>query len=517
MHPVPSATVRNLTRPVNDSDPGGVSCGVGRKPGRVVHERAETIEWAMRLRTNIAARVEQLPAGLGREQLINEVAAVEASLQSPGVDLDSVRSRLRSVLAITAGLIVADRWQSPEDAVGAMADYDRDRHRLGAAFEAAWLAEMVTPDRRTWRLRALLTSSGMAAVATVLAWLERDSGRGPIVVDRSAYHETRHLLATGVLRTRLRVVDADTMVDTVRALRPAAVVLDAIANRPGTDVADLEGLVAVAPAGCAVVVDASMCSVADPWIERVLTTTPGRVVVIESLTKHGQYGLDRVTAGMIVAGADDADRLDVIREHLGTNIAALVCAAMAPPDRWLARRRLERMARNAALTAARLTDAGVAVAHPSLIDSAEHGRWVRAGRPACPIIGVEVVDPPAAVDAVLRTAARRGVRLGYGVGFGFDHTRIFRTTVSVPEASAFVRVAVGVEAFDEAVAVAEVLATALRRGGGGPGLPQAGPACSPVARWDLVQPAIDSAGSSTGTSVRGRSRKATASAMTSMR
>jgi len=54
--------------------------------------------------------------------------------------------------------------------------------------------------------------------------------------------------------------------------------------------------------------------------------------------------------------------------------------------------------------------------------------------------------------------------LSYGVGFGFDTSRIFRTTAQVPEASAFVRVAAGIESLDETTTIAETLATAYSPG-----------------------------------------------------
>ena len=182
-------------------------------------------------------------------------------------------------------------------------DYRRDRHREGRGGSGsgstcsppAWYGRPVRLPgppvtgrgrrRRRGRLTALLTSCGMAAMTTVLAPLERDTGDGPIVVDRSTYHETRHLLATGAVARRVHEVASDELRPPPLDLGAAAVVVDAVANaaerprgRPGRLGRRARSARHVSPLEAArrplLVVDASVCSMAAPTRAPTVACTP---------------------------------------------------------------------------------------------------------------------------------------------------------------------------------------------------------------------------------------------------
>ena len=446
-------------------------------------------------------------------------AAIDRSLTSLRADLDghridreAARVRLRRLVALAGAVRSGDLAQSPaSDPTRPIVDadpwdYRRDRHRDGDRWERQWIEriagstslgsnphgstsfglglaqpEMAQPDlaprdvaprdpidpcRPAPLRRALLTSCGMAAMTTVLALVERSTGDGPIVVDRATYHETRHLLATGALARRVHEVATDDVADAITTLGATAVVVDAVSNSADVRLVDLDRIshaldqVTGGPAPL-LLVDASVCSTAAGPVRRLLTRSgpTHRTVVIESLTKHAQLGLDRVAAGVIVADDGDATLLDGLREHLGTNIADLTCLQLLPPDPTLLDARLRRIDRNAGLVAERLAAVGVPVVHPSRADHPDHTRWL-ADRPSCGLLTLPLeAGPPDLLDRWRERALDQEVPLDHGAGFGFDTTRVYRTSATVPQARCFVRIAPGTEPIDTMVAVAEVLAS----------------------------------------------------------
>jgi cystathionine beta-lyase/cystathionine gamma-synthase len=195
-----------------------------------------------------------------------------------------------------------------------------------------------------------------------------------------------------------------------------------------------------------------------------------RLLVFESLLKYAQLGLDRTNAGVIVARADDAERLSVYREHLGTNIADVAVHALPQPDRRVLERRVARLQRNALFLAAHLSEhapAGVEIVHPGLPTHAcaEAAARLTFRGGCCSIVfrahdgGLE--RERALVETAVVEAARRGVALLAGSSFGFDTTRIYLTAERAECADAFVRVAAGTEHRLALEPLAEALAAAV--------------------------------------------------------
>jgi cystathionine beta-lyase/cystathionine gamma-synthase len=184
-----------------------------------------------------------------------------------------------------------------------------------------------------------------------------------------------------------------------------------------------------------------------------------RALVFESLTKYAQFGLDRVTGGVILSDERDADALDRYREHLGTNIADASVRALPWPDRVRLERRLDRIGRNAVTLAAAIARAAqdtgrrvvVGANHPGLEhhpsysvarDLSFSGGWLSiAFSPTC--------DRPEIhrrfVELVIEESRRRQVPLNAGATFGLDVTRIYPTASTALSGRPFVRVSPGIE------------------------------------------------------------------------
>jgi len=296
-----------------------------------------------------------------------QAAAMPASralLDKLAEEKGSLADLLRVDQALTAALLAAPDWQSPSflHSLTASAgrqegrirphwnDYKRDRHLDAERYERRYLHELVAgqPD-----LRALMTSCGMAAFTTVLSFLQLEGKlAGPVLAGMGLYHENR-LLLEQALPDRLQLVDeadTDSLLAAIDEFRPSALFLDSLSNTKWMPIPDLAPLLEhVAGTQTYVVVDNTGLSVAcQPF---ALANESVRLIVVESLLKYAQLGLDRVNAGVIIARGDDGKRLSSYREHLGTNVADVAVHALPRPNRRVLAWRLARLQRNALLLA----------------------------------------------------------------------------------------------------------------------------------------------------------------------
>jgi cystathionine beta-lyase/cystathionine gamma-synthase len=371
---------------------------------------------------------------------------------------------IRRRQAVLAGAIVAASWQSPSirqvrclqagPADGRVTahhdDYARDRHPAGVVYERALAAT------RSPGCVALVTSCGMSAVVVALAHLEEALADG-VLMGASTYHETRDLVRRASPEAFCLAEHPDeAFAAAIARRRPACVVIDAVATEEGAAVPDIAGIaagLAAARPGAWLVVD-----VTGAPLSATLLALPEvqsgrlRVLAIESLTKHAQLGLDRVTAGAIYATTSDAAALDVLREHLGANIADASVHALPTPHRAVLARRLARHARNAGALAQRMATAalpGVVVAHRL------PATWLtlRLGTPE---------RAAAFVDAALAHAREHGTALVEGASFGFDTTRVYAPSPGEGASCGFVRISAGIEHAEALERLTRVLVRALR-------------------------------------------------------
>jgi cystathionine beta-lyase/cystathionine gamma-synthase len=424
---------------------------------------------AARLRS-LGKRARSAPPTLA---LVSELAGEKAS----------VADLLRSEQALLAALAAAADWQSPSfgqsgfPAAGRHEgrirphwnDYKRDRHLDADAYERAYLQEMVDGPLG---LRALLTSCGMAAFTTVLSYLQFEGKlERPVLAGAGLYHETK-LLLERALPGRVRYADErDTagFVQAIDAVEPSAVFLDSLSNTATMAVPEMARLLErLAGTSTYLVVDNTGLSVAcQPF---ALAAESVRLLVWESLLKYAQLGLDRANAGVIVARARDAERLDDYREHLGTNIADVAVHALPRPDRHVLERRLLRLQRNALFLAERLRErapASIEVVYPGL-PSHPCARAAAAlpCRGGCLAVVFRDSDrrlrrERALVEAALAEAGRLGVPLLGGSSFGFDTSRVYLTAAQAACGNPFVRVAAGTEHRLALEPLADALAAAI--------------------------------------------------------
>ena len=343
---------------------------------------------------------------------------------------------IRREYGVAAALATAADWQSPSfgHSLRSQAgrhegrvrphsdDYKRDRHPDAAAYEAAYLREFV----RAPGVRAFATNCGMSALTTILAFLDVE---GTILLGRSSYHETRELVRAAFARRVVEMDEAD-LVGALKQIRPGALFVDSLCNSRGLAVPELGPILAAAD--CWVVVDNTCLGP----VCRPFGSAAPRLLVWESLLKLAQFGLDRANAGILLARGPGVDRLDSLREHLGTNVPDTSILSLPRPDRARLERRLARLERNAAILAERLGGF-----HPDV----------------GPLLQLDVPEPNAWIARALEQARRRSVQVVAGTSFGFDHTRVY---VTAPGPDSFLRIAPGTEDRLRIETVAEALSAA---------------------------------------------------------
>lgn len=404
---------------------------------------------------------------------------------------------LRSYQANLAFVLSAGDWQSPTflhslvpqagaqtgKIVGTRNDYKRDGHLDADVYEKAFRKEYID-GMALFPPEVCLTSSGMAAFATLVSFLQSEGVRGPILVGSASYFENKVVLRKAFPGQIVYVdeSDADAVVAAAKRLRPQAVFLDTVCNFATLALPDMAALVprllaTLSRKSFLVIDNAGMAAMCQPlsWLPKF--GIHARLFVVESLNKYYQFGFDRVTAGVVwTTGGLMPCGIRQTRINLGTNVPDASVLALPEPDRRLLDRRMGRMGRNAQRLAETLeaylaehpkTSVAHVVypglpTHPSSAwakDRRFHGGFLAlAFKPGCQ----DVPSYKKFVDRAIEKARDAGVDLVSGTSFGFDVTRVYLTTIHYTSVTKpFVRISVGTETAAELDAVARVLISAI--------------------------------------------------------
>ena len=272
--------------------------------------------------------------------------------------------------------------------------------------------------------RALVFSSGLAAIATVLDLVTPGE---VVVAPRHAYLGTLHQLAelNDHGRLKVRTVDLEDTDAVLAAAEGAALVWLESPTNPALEVADIAAICSGAhAAGAKVVVDNTF---ATPVLQRPLEL--GADVVVHSVTKF-LAGHSDVVLGAVVTNDEQAySAIDRKRRSLG--------AIAGPFETWLALRglrtlhlRIERASANATELATRLA------AHPAVV----RARYPGLGA----IVAIELADASSADRLVVGTKVWVNATSLGGVESTFERRRRWATEPeTIPEG--LVRLSVGVE------------------------------------------------------------------------
>jgi cystathionine beta-lyase/cystathionine gamma-synthase len=325
------------------------------------------------------------------------------------------------------------------------------------------------------KLEAYLANSGMSAFSTIMNVLSArlDSTR-PVVGLQPMYYENLHLLQRFFPQIKLpEFKKNEQVIEYLRATSPAAIFFDAASNHGETLVHDVESIIKWAREEQTLPVVLIIDTTCLPCLllpNGLLAGIPTHVsiLLVESLAKHHQFGMDIITGGILLLHAEESlhSALQTARATFGTEIAETSAATLPGPNARLLKRRMERHSLNIELLANSLSEK--LAARKGVIESVT---WLSSGvGPAwyrTSALNLRFHSEYRTLEnyrefeyKVLELAKAKNHRLALGSSFGFDITRLFMTTPGTSSADPFLRLSVGTETKNEIERFAEILSSA---------------------------------------------------------
>ena len=412
---------------------------------------------------------------------------------------DRVADALRSLQGISGALLAASGWQSPSflaakhsqagletgTITGTINDYKRDQHWDALRYEQAFVQEYIDSSLRLTPF-AFVTASGMAAFTTIVATLLDDpTCKGPVLIGASSYFENIQV-ARLYFSDRVVLVDemdTEAIIEAIRVHKPSVLFLDTMCNAITMAVPDLTTLipriVQVLEAPLTLVIDATGTSTTYQILKDVpLLNIKLHIIVFESLLKFHQYGMDRVSGGIMWRTALSPFPLFGRRMHIGTNLVDASVLSLPWPNRTVLEKRLRRHHRNTTMIAAALdaharSDRRTAlekVVYPGLPNHPAYS-WMkdRDFHGAFFVIVLKERYRKTAMhlkflEYAVEEARNRGVELVAGSSFGLSKTRVYITALrATGTTEPFLRISAGTETVIEVEKIIPALIRALER------------------------------------------------------
>ncbi len=411
----------------------------------------------------------------------------------------TTHDELRSLQGITAALMTAIDWQSPSflhsiksqagtqagRIVGTVNDYKRDQNLDAEEFEIAFAKEYIDAPLRM-RPNVYATVSGMSAFTTVINFLQHnDKTDGAILVGQNSYFENKGLLKK-TFPNRVRFVDEmniEAILEAVSEHKPSVIFLDTLCN---TETVAMPNLAELFPALAKIVKrhtyivldNSGMGPMCQPLKNFPRLCLKLHLIVFESLNKFYQFGMDRVTGGIIWGVGNDTLGITSMRTHLGTNIPDASARAMPEPNRKLLDRRMKRIDRNAQFMAEAL-DSHIRsrsksplshVTYPGLSSYQDYA-WTKDLNFHGAFLVLNFKSPNQIVrcskyflSITIEEAKKADVELVAGTSFGFNTTRVYLTALKAQkDATPFLRISVGTEQLNEIQKLIELFKRSIDR------------------------------------------------------
>lgn len=380
--------------------------------------------------------------------------------------------RCHEAYGLLGGALTADHWQSPSFAESGVSeagdeervikanvnDYKRDMHTFGRTLENNYATQFAKKQLFGAPV-TLAASSGMAAITMALIAAKIQKGQDvTIAVGEHCYFENKELVHMLFKKERIMMFDERNPL-ILRTRAPGVLLIDAVANDPALTVPNIRAMykeLSTMPHPPMLVIDTSVCGIADVPIPGPLTQ-PRSLMLVESLNKYHQFGLDRVTGGIITAYGIRYDDLYTIRDHAGLNISEQSAATIPTPDASLLKRYIHRLRQNAQL----YKEALKKIDGISVKTADQNGKTIGS------IVSVELGDKKSStyrkiIQRAMSLARKNAVPLLAGTTFGTPVTRLYTWSTRSEFERPFLRISSGLEDTDAATRVATVLGEAIR-------------------------------------------------------
>ncbi len=417
------------------------------------------------------------------------LAAVSQKKQEWGIYIHSIQG-------IIGSLMVSFDWQSPsyDASVAPQAgsqrgrieatinDYKRDHHLDAYPYERAFVREYIDAAFKPF-VHLYATASGMAAFTTVLNFLIMEKKiNGPVIMGKGVYFENKELVEKSFAPNVIEVdeSDTDTVCKQILQYSPRILFFDTLANsetmcRPNLE-AIMDFLAAQKHSDTYMVIDNTCASVFFQPLEKYIRKPRNLTFfIVESLNKFYQFGMDRVTGGVVWGYGKEAGKLFEYRMHLGVNIPDASIHSLVAPDRNHLTRRLIRLGRNSMILAQELADfishtsnrVIEQIIYPGLFEHPSY-QWAYDlsfhGSFFVPMFQKKhrsVRFYKKFISRAIQYAGKEKVSILAGTSFGFSATRVYLTALRATAANPFVRISSGTEQRWEVEKIAEVFKKAI--------------------------------------------------------
>ena len=404
--------------------------------------------------------------------------------------------QLRSCIPFVTSLVTSSDWQSPSfmhslnseagiqegDIIAHINDYKRDRHLNEERYQEQFLKEYV--DGFKFPIGAYLTSSGMAALTTIITFLILQKKiKGPVLVGRSIYFENTEIMQNFFKKEKVLKVDemnTEKILEVYDKNQPDLLLFDSLCNAPTVAVPDIPTILKYvalhAKKETFFIIDNSTLSIALQPLKILRLPSKVKLIVFESLNKYHQFGLDRVTAGIVWYRGSGFEKFYQARVHAGTNIPDNSVYALPTPNRKHLEARLSRHNRNAKYLSEALSTFIYerdlkkieGIVYPGLVDHPSYA-WVKKFSFQGSYFVISFKKPyqkvrvyQRFVKQVIENARKKKVAIVGGTSFGFNTTRIYLTAQNTDYGQPFIRVSLGTENLGKLEKIKEVFIDTIK-------------------------------------------------------
>lgn len=387
---------------------------------------------------------------------------------------------LRTHLTQYGALITGTDWQSPsfDHAVRSQAgretgtiyatinDYKRDQNWDASRYERAFVKEYINNIIK-FPIHACAMSSGMAAFTTILSFLVlEDKATRPILMGKSSWFENKAFIERAFGKRVISVNEHDTkkILEIIATEEPSVIFFDSLTNASDVAMPDLNTIIPYLEKNAGketyLVIDNTCLSLFLQPLQYIFgKRSKVRLIVFESLNKYHQFGMDRVTGGLVWSYGGDTINIFDYRRHLGTNMPDILAASLPTPNKEVLSARLLRHQRNALFLAQALQtwiDTHPSSPFEKVLFPGLPNHTAFKGIKTLPFTGSffvikftkkyqTVTVYKRFIETVMRLAKRRKVNIVAGSTFGLNQTRVYLTALYSNPSMPFIRVAVGTE------------------------------------------------------------------------
>jgi cystathionine beta-lyase/cystathionine gamma-synthase len=388
---------------------------------------------------------------------------------------------IREAYLLRAATLVKNDYQSPSyltsleslagrrtgKIMGNINDYTRDQHDLSRAYEQKFSAQYL-PKQLLLPLEPYVTSSGMAALSTIITMLHRKHGvNNTIMVGKHSYFQNLEAL----LKSFSNVIifdenDNEKWQKLIKDKQPLAVFVDSMCNAGELTTPPVFPIVKwmrlALKKESYFVLDNSMLATAFPF-RKLLSHKSMKlnIVVWESLNKYYQFGMDRTTGGIVWGNFKLSMEMLHARFHAGTIMSDMQVAMLPTPNYKIMQRYLERVENNTLLMQAVLQEMTPKKSVKKVV-RAQTGYGFNGAQ-----IVIEFAKQPSyeqiqkIIRKMMAKAKREGLQLVAGTSFGMPNTRVYLTARKTGFAKMFLRISVGTEETEVIERLAQVIASSL--------------------------------------------------------